>query len=115
VAAASNRRTMDPRFSSLDNPASFGAAGFNPFADGLDIHRLDDAALFDEEAPFDAYGADHSVIGPTDDRFPITSRPRAPSTLLFPFNTICLIEVVDAAGKHHRAPARTAVFASRAR
>lgn len=41
---------------------------------------------------------DYSVIGPTDDRFQIRARPNRPSTLLFPFNTICLLEILNAAG-----------------
>ncbi len=35
---------------------------------------------------------DYSVIGPTDDRFQIAARHNRPSTLLFPFNTICFLE-----------------------
>lgn len=35
---------------------------------------------------------DYSIIGPTDDRFPIRARQSRPSSLQFPFNTICLLE-----------------------
>ncbi|MDX2019478.1 MAG: trypsin-like peptidase domain-containing protein [Deltaproteobacteria bacterium] len=35
-----------------------------------------------------------SVIG-TDDRFQVRARPNLPSTLLYPFNTICLVQDAD--------------------
>lgn len=41
---------------------------------------------------------EYDVIGPTDDRFPITARRRRPSTLLFPTNTICFLEMTDRSG-----------------
>jgi V8-like Glu-specific endopeptidase len=42
--------------------------------------------------------ADYSVIGPRDDRFRIRARRRRPSTLLFPFNTICFLEAQTRSG-----------------
>lgn len=39
------------------------------------------------------------VIGPTDDRFHIPARPQRPSTLLFPMNTICFLEVDTGGGR----------------
>jgi glutamyl endopeptidase len=79
---------MEPRFSFSGTSASF---------DPVPRFANEDA-LFDEGSPYDAYEADYSVIGPTDGRFHIGASPHAPSTLLFPFNTICFVEVVDAAG-----------------
>jgi V8-like Glu-specific endopeptidase len=37
-------------------------------------------------------GIEYAVIGQRDDRFHIPARRRRPGTLLFPFNTICLLE-----------------------
>jgi V8-like Glu-specific endopeptidase len=57
------------------------------------------AARFVEDALADLEDdIDYSVIGPRDDRFQIRARPNRPSTLLFPFNTICLLEILNAAG-----------------
>ncbi len=39
-------------------------------------------------------GIEYAVIGPRDDRFPILARRRRPSSLLFPTNTICFLEIV---------------------
>lgn len=53
----------------------------------------------DEWSDFDAYDAyadsqdiDYSVIGPTDDRFQVRAQDRAPSSRLFPYNTICFLQ-----------------------
>jgi len=45
---------------------------------------------------------DYSVIGPTDDRFPIPSRSRFPSTRYFPYSTICFLEAVTATARRPR-------------
>lgn len=45
---------------------------------------------------------DYSVIGPTDDRFPIPSRTRFPSTRYFPYSTICFLEAVTPTGRRPR-------------
>ena len=42
-------------------------------------------------------GGEYSVVG-TDDRFQIRARRARPSTLLFPYNTICLLEAPSATG-----------------
>jgi glutamyl endopeptidase len=42
---------------------------------------------------------DYSVIGPRDDRFPIQARRQRPSTLLFPYNTICFLELETELGR----------------
>lgn len=42
---------------------------------------------------------DYSVIGPKDDRFEIPARPRRPSSLLFPMNTICYLEATPVTGQ----------------
>jgi glutamyl endopeptidase len=42
---------------------------------------------------------DYSVIGPQDDRFQIRARYRQPSTLKFPYSTICLLEILDQWGQ----------------
>jgi V8-like Glu-specific endopeptidase len=39
-----------------------------------------------------AHDIDYSVIGPTDDRFQVRAQNRAPSTRLFPYNTICFLQ-----------------------
>lgn len=43
-----------------------------------------------------------SPTSPGDDRFRITARTKRPSTLMFPFNTICLLERTDLKGKVSR-------------
>jgi glutamyl endopeptidase len=53
------------------------------------------------EAAIDA-AFDYSVIGPVDNRFQIRAQARRPSTLQFPFNTICLIEELTPSGPQHR-------------
>jgi V8-like Glu-specific endopeptidase len=52
----------------------------------------------DDQLAYEVSEADYSVIGPVDDRFPIPARRRRPSTLLFPTNTICLLEILDRDG-----------------
>jgi glutamyl endopeptidase len=55
----------------------------------------DCAALWDaDELDAGDEDVDYSVIGPTDDRFPISSVARFPSTRFFPYTTICLLERV---------------------
>lgn len=81
--------------------------------EGLDT--LDEGNEFEEDVDVfgDAFGddladgledqyADYSVIGSTDDRFQIRAQARRPSTLLFPFNTICLIERATPTGFRHQ-------------
>lgn len=62
--------------------------------DTLADHYEDDFDNLIDEA-FDALdeGLDYGVIGPRDDRFQIQARRRRPSTLLFPFNTICHLQI----------------------
>ncbi len=45
------------------------------------------------------YSIINSPTSPGDDRFRITARSKRPSTLMFPFNTICLLERRNNAGK----------------
>lgn len=78
-----------------------------PFSPGLEMADL--ASDFGNELlPVDQFiddaieqmeeDADYSVIGPQDDRFQIRARSQRPSTLRFPYSTICLLEVLDPRG-----------------
>lgn len=60
--------------------------------------RVPTEAWYEDEFEFDL-GPEYGVAGPTDDRFQIRNQPRHPSTRLFPFNTICLLEGVSSTGQ----------------
>lgn len=64
--------------------------------DEADIDALVSDALSDLGEPLD-----YAVIGPRDDRFQIRAQRRRPSTLLFPFNTICLLQINTGSGTAH--------------
>lgn len=68
---------------------------FFDFEEELD--ELESELEYEDEATAEEE-ADYSVIQPRDDRFPIPARRRRPSTLLFPFNTICFLERETEAG-----------------
>jgi glutamyl endopeptidase len=76
---------------------------------GDDDFESDDFALSDlaDDEGFESdfledEGPDYSVIGPTDDRVLVRAAPRFPSTLQFPYNTICFIETATSTGFSHR-------------
>jgi glutamyl endopeptidase len=82
-------------FSELEQPSAFDE--FDPFEkiylSNRGANRFVDEAIdaLDEDI-------DYSVIAGQDDRFQIRARQQRPSTLLFPFNTICLLEILDQNG-----------------
>lgn len=59
-------------------------------------HEL--AGLRDYESESEAWGAEGFVVGGVDSRFQFRARNDLPSSKLFPTNTICLLEDVDASG-----------------
>ena len=60
--------------------------------------RVQAEAWYEDEFEFDL-GPEYGVAGPTDGRFQIRNQERPPSTRLFPYNTICFLEILDASGQ----------------
>jgi V8-like Glu-specific endopeptidase len=58
----------------------------------FDWSELDEYLDVDGYDAGEAQDVDYSVIGPTDGRFQVRAQDRAPSTRLFPYNTICFLQ-----------------------
>lgn len=56
------------------------------------LDEFDWSELDEYDVEGEAQDIDYSVIGPTDDRFQVRAQDRAPSSRLFPYNTICFLE-----------------------
>ena len=77
-------------FDNLDELDQFDALEETETLDELDeLADWSESDLLEDALDSDVEG-DQFTFG-TDDRFQITSRSRAPSTRLFPFNTVCLL------------------------
>lgn len=59
---------------------------------GLSAPELESAGQFEWTEEELQYSIINSPTSPGDDRFRITARSKRPSTLMFPFNTICMLE-----------------------
>ena len=65
---------------------------------GASVAELE-AELEYERGGLSETGVEYTISGPTDDRFPIPARAARPSSLLFPTDTICFVEMTAADGR----------------